>query len=152
MPVEHRPQRLRVHQIELVRLVDGTLQPHGLQFRRHVDQGLDGIRHRDSEAADEGLAGKGGPTTGLDSGSARLATPGQADVDPPFPLAADTPELGRAPMAQHRVLPAGEHRRHPSAFRGERRPADRVDAAAEGAKAPAFGAVPDRLRGEPERQ
>ena len=46
-----------------------------------------------------------------------------------FPLPADPPELGRAAVAQHGVVPAGEHRGHPAAVRRELRPSHRVDAA-----------------------
>jgi hypothetical protein len=58
-------------------------------------------------------------------------------------MAADAPELGRAGVAEHRVLAASEYRRHPSPFLAERRVADRINTAMNAVKASSGDAVRD---------
>jgi hypothetical protein len=107
VPVEHRPQRLharltgmlvelhaqrlRVDEVELVRLVHRPLEPHGLKFRRHVDQGLDGVGHGDPEAANEKPAGYGRATVDLDAPAGDHTAPPDGHVDPPVLLVSEAP-------------------------------------------------------------
>ena len=49
-------ERLRVDEVELVRLVDGPLEPEDLQFGGEVDQRLHREGDRDPEPDDQGLA------------------------------------------------------------------------------------------------
>jgi hypothetical protein len=64
----------------------------------------------------------------------------------PARAAADTPQLGRAPMAQHGTIAAGENRRHPSSFRAQTAMPDRINTAMNAVKAAGADAIRNSAR------
>jgi hypothetical protein len=69
-------------------------------------------------------------------------------VDHPGPAAADSPELGRTGVAEHRASAAREHCRHPLAFIAEADVADGINTTMNGVKAGGLDTAADRARGQ----
>jgi hypothetical protein len=126
--VERNPERLRVDEIELVRLVDRSLQPEDLQFGGEVDQRLHRMRHRDAEADDHARLRQFRSRVDRDPAASDHAPPPDGDVDPAVLLVADPPELAGTPMTQRGLVAAHEHSGHPAPVWRQLAPSHGIDA------------------------
>jgi hypothetical protein len=90
VPIELPTERLRIDQIELVRLVHRTLQAEWPQFGGEVDQGLDRVGDGDAVALDGTTGTEGGSAPHLEPLAPDLTLAPHTHVDH-VPLPADAP-------------------------------------------------------------
>jgi len=134
--VERSVQHVCPHPAELVGLVDRALELHRPQSRRLVDQRAD--RRGEGDAFMGGDIGQDCHRASVDSDPAlpAAATRRHGHVDRVAALLSKAPQGRGAPVAQDRIRPAGEHRRHPAPPPAELRSSHRVHAAPHRVQAP----------------
>ena len=119
-------EHVRSHPVELVGLVDGALELHRPESRRLVDQRAHGRGDGESR---RGRAAS--PSTAsvrrwarIPRSRLRLSAGTETSIKPPC-SDPESPQRRGTAVAQHRIRPAGEHRRHPAPVSTELRSAPR---------------------------
>jgi len=125
------PARLRCEtgavEAKVLGLLDRAFQRPAWQYVGQVDQRARGAG--DWNAVEHAPVA-GSKNTAMGSNSGELASPlrRRGHIDRPRGHTSKAPQRGRAAMARHGSLAAGQDRGHDAAVRGQARVADRVDA------------------------
>jgi hypothetical protein len=143
-----RVERLRIDQIQPVRLIDHPLEAAPVEAGRHVDHGADRRRHRDSVVrGDVGLP-KGRSAMNPHPGSGWVGGARDRDLNLPLPPSHDPPQLRRALVAEDGALSTGENSGHPPTVHRQVRPPDGVDTAGDRVQTAASQTVRDCSSGK----
>lgn len=136
------PQPSRVHQVELVGLVDEAFELALCGLRRDVDDRLAGARHGDPAPAGRR---ERSPSVHAHASASRIPPDGNGHVNGAAALLADRPQRRGAVVAEDGAVTARQYGRHPRPLPRQLRPPHGVDLRPHRMEPASAEPVPDRL-------
>ena len=150
--VQGAAQGVGIDHVELVRLVDRSLDGLRTGDGGEVEEGADRLREGDTQTASDVPSANTRAVMDPNSWTEQSGVAGDAYVDHPRRLLAEAPKRRGTAMTEHRPLSAREHRPHPSALSSHLGSPYDIDTGSHYMQSPTAQAVTNRISREAKLQ